>query len=317
MCETTKRLVDVTVCEVVTPWVYPERQFTSRATVSVVIPTLNEALNIAQVLPRLPPGIDQVVLVDGGSADDTVDVARRLRPDITIVQQTRRGKGNALACGVTAATGDIIVFMDADGSTQPAEISRFVEALIQSGADFASGSRFMRGGGSADITSLRRAGSRFLSVIVNVLCRTRYTDPNYGFNAFRRHCLPSLGLDHGSNAATLESSETGPELKQWGDGFEIEMLLHIRVARALLRVVEVPSFERERLYGGSNLNVFVDGLRVLRTILVEWRRNHVSDDEPGVGMATILELHAPYLDREGIRMSGRELEFCPVADRSS
>ena len=127
MCETTKRLVDVTVCEVVTPWVYPERQFTSRATVSVVIPTLNEALNIAQVLPRLPPGIDQVVLVDGGSADDTVDVARRLRPDITIVQQTRQGKGNALACGFAATTGDIIVMMDADGSTRPEEVSRFVE----------------------------------------------------------------------------------------------------------------------------------------------------------------------------------------------
>jgi glycosyltransferase involved in cell wall biosynthesis len=120
-------VVDVTVCEVVTPWVYPERQFNSRAAVSVVMPTLHEALNIAQVLPRLPSGIDQVVLVDGGSADDTVDVARRLRPDITIVQQTRQGKGNALACGFAATTGDIIVMMDADGSTRPEEISRFVE----------------------------------------------------------------------------------------------------------------------------------------------------------------------------------------------
>ena len=101
------------------------------------------------VLPRLPIGIDQVVLVDGGSTDGTVEVARRLRPDMTIIQQTRRGKGNALACGFAAATGDIIVMMDADGSTHPAEISRFVEALVQSGADFAKGSRFVPGGGSA------------------------------------------------------------------------------------------------------------------------------------------------------------------------
>ena len=119
MCETLKRSVDVTVCEVVTPWVYPERQFTSRATVSVVIPTLNEALNIAEVLPRLPSGIDQVVLVDGGSTDGTVEVARRLRPDITVVEQTRQGKGNALACGFARATGDIIVMMDADGIDTP------------------------------------------------------------------------------------------------------------------------------------------------------------------------------------------------------
>jgi len=105
----------VTVCEVVTPWAYPEREFTSRATVSVVIPTLNEALNIVHVLPQLPTGVDQVVLVDGGSTDGTVDAALRVRPDITVVHQTRRGKGNALACGFAAATGDIIVRMDADG----------------------------------------------------------------------------------------------------------------------------------------------------------------------------------------------------------
>ena len=313
MCETLKRLVDVTVCEVVTPWVYPERQYTSRATVSVVIPTLNEASNIAHVLPMLPFGIDQVVLVDGGSTDGTVEVARRLRPDVVVVQQTRRGKGNALACGVSVATGDIIVLMDADGSTQPAEISRFVEALVQAGADFASGSRFVQGGGSADITSFRRAGSRFLSGIVNLLCRTHYTDPNYGFNAFWRHCLPSLGLDR-DNVAAMEF-DAGEDSKQWGDGFEIEMLLHIRAARASLRVAEVPSFERGRLHGSSNLNAFSDGLRVLRTILVEWRRNHVRDEGPGVGLATILELRAPYL--ETIRMSGHDLEFSPVADRSS
>ena len=109
----------MTVCEVVTTWAYPETQFTSRATVSVVIPTLNEARNVAEVLPRLPLGIDQVVLVDGGSDDGTVAVARQILPDITVVQQTRRGKGNALACGFAAATGDIIVMMDADGSTRP------------------------------------------------------------------------------------------------------------------------------------------------------------------------------------------------------
>jgi len=304
MCETIKRLVDVTVCEVVTPWVYPERQFTSRATVSVVIPTLNEAFNITEVLPRLPAGIDQVVVVDGRSTDNTVDVVRRLRPDITIVQQTRRGKGNALACGIAAATGDIIVLMDADGSTHPAEIPRFVQALIESGADFASGSRFVQGGGSADITSFRRIGSKFLSAIVNVLCRTRYTDPNYGFNAFWRHCLPSFGLEHGGSVATSESAKMAKDLKHWGDGFEIEMLLHIRVARAFLRVVEVPSFERSRLNGSSNLNCVADGLRVLRTILVERRRNYTPDADTGVGIAAILELRAPQLDREAFRMPG-------------
>ena len=110
MCETLKRSVDVTVCEVVTPWVYPERQFPRRATVSVVIPTLNEASNVAHVLPMLPFGIDQVILVDGGSTDGTVDVARRVASRMWL-WSSKRGGGRATPWRVvfTAATGDIIV----------------------------------------------------------------------------------------------------------------------------------------------------------------------------------------------------------------
>ena len=299
----------MTVREVVTPWAYPERQFTSRATVSVVIPMLNEASNIAEVLPRLPSGIDQVVLVDGGSTDGTVEAARRLRPDMTIVQQTRRGKGNALACGFAAATGDIIVMMDADGSTRPEEISSFVETLVQSGADFVKGSRFIPGGGSDDITSFRRAGNKALNWLVNLLCRTRYTDLCYGYNAFWRRCLPAFDLNHGRNETIPGCAEM-----QWGDGFEIETLINIRVATASLRTVEVPSFESCRLHGRSNLNAFSDGLRVFRTIFVEWRRRYASDTETKLEMGAILEFHAPHLDHEAILMGNAELEYCGVAD---
>lgn len=279
---------------------------------SVVIPTLNEARNIAEVLPRLPSGIDQVVLVDGGSTDGTVDVACRLRPDMTVVHQTRRGKGNALACGFAAATGDIIVMMDADGSTRPEEISQFVETLVQSGADFAKGSRFIPGGGSHDITSFRRAGNKVLNMLVNTLCRTRYTDLCYGYNAFWRRCLPVLDLDHGNNETISGSAEM-----QWGDGFEIETLINIRVAGASLQIVEVPSVEYGRLYGRSNLHAFSDGIRVLRTILVEWRRQYASDAAAGLDMGAILEFHAPHLDRETLLVGGAELEYFAVADRSS
>ena len=97
--------------------------------VSVVVPALNEAANIPHVFARLPPDVHEVVLVDGFSVDDTVAVARRVRPDVRVVRQTRTGKGNALACGVAAATGDIVAMVDADGSADPGEIPRFVEAL--------------------------------------------------------------------------------------------------------------------------------------------------------------------------------------------
>jgi glycosyltransferase involved in cell wall biosynthesis len=217
--------------------------------VSVVIPARNEARNLSFVLARLPADLFEVILVDGHSDDDTVGVARRCRPDIRVVCQGGHGKGNALACGFAAARGDVIVTLDGDGSTEPTEIPRFVEAL-QHGADFAKGSRFAPGGGSADITALRKGGNLALVHLVNALFRTRYTDLCYGFNAFWSRCLPRLEVD--------------------SDGFEVETLLNIRAARSGLKVAEVPSFERGRLHGLSNLRAWPDGLRVLRTVLSEF-----------------------------------------------
>jgi glycosyltransferase involved in cell wall biosynthesis len=228
---------------------------------SVIIPTLNEARNLPHVFARIPAGVHEVIIVDGHSVDDTLAVARELRPDVHIVLQTRKGKGNALACGFAAATGDIIAMIDADGSTDPEEIPRFVQALVD-GADFAKGTRFGEGAGSGDITPLRGFGNKFLSGFVNVLYGTRYSDLCYGFNAFWRHHLPAFGLEAGSPAPPGEKP-------LWGDGFEVETLMNIRAATAGRAIAEVPSFEHPRIYGTSNLNTFRDGTRVLRTILAE------------------------------------------------
>ncbi len=234
-------------------------------TVSVVIPAKNEARNLPHVLDALPRDRYEIILVDGRSTDDTVSVVQRLRPDITIIGQSRKGKGNALACGFAAASGEYIVMLDADGSTDPAEIPRFVKALDE-GADFAKGSRFMPGAGSSDISRLRQSGNYWLNKIVNLLYGTRYTDLCYGYNAFHRDCLYAMGLDSG------DPSQDEPDVMLWGDGFEVETLINIRIAKAGLRVAEVPSFERSRRYGTSNLNAFSDGMRVLRTIHIERRR---------------------------------------------
>jgi glycosyltransferase involved in cell wall biosynthesis len=221
----------------------------SQPRVSVVIPARNEAPNLPYVLARMPRDLFEVILVDGRSTDNTVAVARRYLPGIRVVQQGGHGKGNALACGFAAARGDVIVMLDADGSTRPEEIPRFVEAL-QNGADFAKGSRFAPGGASADITKFRKSGNMALVHLVNALFGTRYTDLCYGYNAFWVRCLPSLDVDC--------------------DGFEIETLINIRAARTGLRVAEVPSFERGRLHGLSNLHAWSDGLRVLRTAVSEY-----------------------------------------------
>ena len=229
--------------------------------VSVVVPALNEARNLSHVFARMPADIHELILVDGYSVDDTVRVARQLWPGVRVVMQTRTGKGNALACGFAAATGDVIAMIDADGSADPGEIPQFVQALV-AGADFAKGTRFACGGGSHDITRLRRAGNWALSSLVNVCYGTRYTDLCYGYNVFWRRITPVLGLD-----ATSSPADGAGRL--WGDGFEVETLINVRVAAAGLKVIEVPSFEHARIHGVSNLNAFRDGLRVLRTIICE------------------------------------------------
>lgn len=219
------------------------------ATITVVIPTLNEAMNLPHVFAALPSWIDEVIIVDGRSTDDTVSVARRLRSDVKVVMQVGRGKGDALMEGFAASTGDIIVTMDADGSTDGREIVRFVAALA-AGADFVKGSRFASGGGSADLTRTRRIGNNLLSALVNLLFGTRYSDLCYGYNAFWATHLGALALDCA--------------------GFEVETLMNIRAAAAGLVVHEVPSFEHPRVYGASNLRVMVDGWRIVKVIVREW-----------------------------------------------
>lgn len=234
----------------------------------MVVPALNEARNLPHVFARLPRGLHEVIVVDGHSVDNTCAVARRLMPDARIITQTRSGKGNALACGFAAATGQIIVMLDADGSADAGEIPAFVRALLD-GADFAKGSRFAPGGGSSDLTRLRTLGNRVLMALVNQAYDTTYTDLCYGFNVFWRRHLPVLRLD----------STTPPQdgtQRLWGDGFEIETLIAIRVTVARLAVVEVPSFEHSRIHGTSNLTAFSDGLRVLRTIFTERRARNAA-----------------------------------------
>jgi glycosyltransferase involved in cell wall biosynthesis len=235
--------------------------------VSVVVPARNEARNLEIVLPAIAavrPAVHEIIVVDGNSTDGSLDVARRVLPWVRTVSQTRKGKGNAMACGFAAATGDVIVMFDADGSADPAEIPAFVGALV-AGADFAKGSRFTEGGGSDDITLLRRSGNAGLNGVANALFGTSYTDLCYGYNAFWADLLPVLDLPAVDAPAPADGM-------LWGDGFEIETVLNCRIAAAGLKISEVPSIERLRVFGESNLRTFADGTRVLRTLLAEHRR---------------------------------------------
>jgi glycosyltransferase involved in cell wall biosynthesis len=236
--------------------------------VSVVIPTRNEAQNLYYILPRIPTFVTEIILVDGHSSDDTVAVARKLQPSVRIIHQVEKGKGDAVRLGFAACTGDIVVMLDGDGSTDPEEIGSFVEALLN-GGDFAKGSRFIHGGGSEDISLLRYMGNYGLCTLVNVLFHVRFSDLCYGYNAFWRHCLEYIEVDCA--------------------GFEVETQISLRIQRANLRIVEVPSIEHPRIYGQSNLRTFRDGWRVLKTIIKERRFGFLPQPQPGLLAAVARE----------------------------
>jgi len=229
--------------------------------VSVVIPTLNEARNLLHVLPRIPQWVLEILIVDGLSQDDTVKIARAFGANVRVVLTPARGKGAALRVGFQEARGDVIVALDADGSTDPGEIAGFVGLLV-SGADVVLGTRFALGGGTTDMEPHRRAGNWLLTRLVRLAFGKSYSDLCYGYFAFWRDVLPSLD---------------GPFT-----GFEVETMIHIRAVRAGLRIDEVPSFESPRIWGSSNLQTFRDGMRVLKAIFAEWRRNRAAPEHlPG------------------------------------
>lgn len=216
---------------------------------SIVIPTLNEAKNLSVLLPQLrasPVGRKaELIIVDGHSGDGTARVAKRHGARVIYDSV---GKGSAIIAGMRAARGDVIIIMDADLSHATEELDELV-ARIRSGCDVCMGSRFMPGGGSGDITLLRFLGNKFFIALVNLIWGTRYTDLCYGYRSFSR------------SAARL--------MRLTSTGFGIETEISIKCAKMGLRTIEIPSYEKPRLHGESNLSTFGDGWIVLKTIVSE------------------------------------------------
>ncbi len=268
----------------------------TRPRVSVIIPTLNEAKNLPLVLPYLPMNwVDEVILVDGQSTDDTVEVAKALLPTIKVVLETKRGKGAAMCAGYRASCGDILVVLDADGSNDPREIPRYVTALLE-GADFVKGSRFAPGGGTTDMPRFRMLGNGGFVLLSNLFFCLKFTDLCYGYHAFWRYCLEAICIE------TFQ-------------GFEIDTALYLQAANAGLRIVEVPSFEGYRFYGVGKLQTVPDGFRVLRTIFALWQqRIHNSKRSLPMGFRGIkyarpqvfAEVPAPQVDEP---LAQRLMEF--------
>jgi glycosyltransferase involved in cell wall biosynthesis len=218
-------------------------------TVSVVIPCLNEAETIEECVRAASRVLrenglaGEVIVVDNGSADGSAELARAA--GATVVEERRRGYGNAYLAGFAKASGEYLVMIDADLTYDFDEIPRFVQEL-DSGAGLVMGNR-MSGLNPGSMGLISRIGNPLLSGFLNLLYRTPVRDAHCGMRAARASVMRSLGLQ-----------STGME-------FASEMV--IRAARGGVTITEIPIQLHPR-GGESKLSPFRDGWRHLKLMLV-------------------------------------------------
>lgn len=205
--------------------------------VTAVIPTKNEEKTIAQIIESVRPYADEVVVVDGRSEDNTLKIAQEAGVQ-TMVDQGR-GKGNGIRTAIEKASGDILVFIDADGSHETEDTLKLVKPIAEGKADLVIGSRMLGGSDEfhGDISNwVRTVGSGILTLVINYRWGVRLTDCENGFRAINHQVARSLNLK--------------------SNGFEIEQEMVMKALKKGYRVVEVPSHEYPRLFGKSRINVW-------------------------------------------------------------
>lgn len=208
-----------------------------QSTITVIIPAKNEAGGIREIVQGSKPYADEILVVDGHSTDGTADLARQA--GARVVLDNGRGKGAAVKLGIKEARGDILVFMDADGSHDPASIPSLVAPLLQDRADLVVGSRHHGGSDEwrGDLDNfLRAVGAGIITIAINYRWNVRITDALNGFRAIKRPVAAALGLT--------------------ADDFDIEQQMVTRCLRKGYRVAEVASHESVRKWGRSKLPTY-------------------------------------------------------------
>lgn len=209
---------------------------------SIIIPTKNEEHTIEEIIVGCKKYSDEVIVVDGHSKDNTVKIAERL--GCRVVYDNKKGKGDAIRCGIQAANTDLIVFIDADGSHSPDDIPNLVQPIIDGICDHVTGSR-MRGGSDelhGTITKFfRMVASDIITLSINYRFHVDLTDSQNGFRAMRTELAKKLNLKE--NITTIEQ----------------EMI--IKTIRLGYRMGEVPSHEYARKYGESSIRLSRAGFR--------------------------------------------------------
>ena len=204
--------------------------------VSVVIPTLNEETTITSVIEGCRPYADEIIVVDGYSSDKTRQIAESL--DVKVILDHKKGKGEALRSSIGHITGDIIVFIDADGSHNPDEIPKLVAPIVRNEADHVSGSRLI--GGSSELHGgfdecFRLMGSSLITACINWRFKVQLSESQNGFRAIRTDVIKQLDLKE--------------------DITTIEQEMIIKTLKKGFRMAEIPTHENKRIAGYSKIRL--------------------------------------------------------------
>ncbi|MFH1981100.1 MAG: glycosyltransferase family 2 protein [Pseudomonadota bacterium] len=219
-----------------------------RDQVTIVIPTLNEAATVSDIITHCSAFSDDILVVDGHSTDGTADVARAL--GTRLVYDNRKGKGAAIRCAIGHIHRPVTVFIDADGSHDPADIPLLVAPIFEGRADHVSGSRLT--GGSSELHGgfdecFRLMGSSFITACINHRFKVRLSESQNGFRAIKTDVLADLDLQE--DITTIEQEMIMKTLKK---GY---------------RMAEVPSHEHPRKAGYSKISVPRVAFRYVYTVI--------------------------------------------------
>lgn len=218
--------------------------------VTLLIPALNEIEGMRIIMPRIKrEWVDQILVIDGGSTDGTAEYARE--HGYHVIRQKRKGLRHALIEAVPFVTGDVVITFSPDGNSIPELIPALV-AKIREGYDMVIVSRYKDGARSYDDDLITGFGNWFLTRVINLLFRSRYTDTMVMYRAYKTRLIHDLELDRDANYAVPET------LLHTTEGYEL--ILSVRAARRKLKVAEIPGDEPPRVGGERKLQVFRWGL---------------------------------------------------------
>ena len=229
-------------------FMHMQSEYEGRDAITVVIPALNEARTIPEIIEKTMPYTTDILVVDGHSPDGTAEIARSL--GARIVFDHGKGKGEAIRSVIPHLAREITVFIDADGSHDPADIPALVRPILAGEADHVSGSRLI--GGSSELHGgfdecFRLMGSSLITACINHRFKVRLSESQNGFRAIRTAVLRDLGLQE--NITTIEQ----------------EMI--IKTLKKGYRMGEVPSHEHKRKAGYSKISVRKVAFRYVYTMI--------------------------------------------------